>query len=184
MSFTDKKTLSKTALAIENYIIAKDGNRPDLLRRAFISDASLEMIVQTNAISFPSNAAGREAIADILVSKFGATYENVYTFCLGEQPSPNAASHTHKWLVGMSTKATGEVRLGCGFYEWQFQPVSGLVERLCITIEHMHIYPAAQLRPVMEWLQSLPYPWCPLGEIFEQAPQVSDIAPIIDYLKD
>lgn len=130
------------ALAIEKYILAKDGNRPDLLRQSFASGATLDMVLNTNVISFPSHVAGRAGISDVLVSRFGETYENVYTFCLGEAPSNSAAHHANKWLVGMSTKATGELRVGCGRYDWHFSSTTGLVQHLTITIEHMHVYPA------------------------------------------
>ncbi|MDH8318903.1 hypothetical protein QIG98_27885, partial [Klebsiella pneumoniae] len=62
--------------------LAKDGNRPFLMQRAFDANAELEMVVKTDAISFPSTARGVKAIADVLVHRFGIDYENVYTVCL------------------------------------------------------------------------------------------------------
>jgi len=149
-----------TARSIEKYILAKDGNRPDLLRHCLTSDATLEMVVHTDTISFPPYISGRADIADILVRRFGQCYENVYTFCLGEPPKFGATTHTCKWFVGMSVKATGELRIGCGEYHWRFLPTLGLVTHLCITIEHMQACAAQDLESVMNWLQSLNYPWC------------------------
>jgi hypothetical protein len=48
--------------AVSTYILAKDGNRPFLMRRAFANDAELEMIVKTDAISFPNSAKGLSAL--------------------------------------------------------------------------------------------------------------------------
>jgi hypothetical protein len=48
--------------AVSTYILAKDGNRPFLMRRAFAENAELEMVVKTDAISFPSLAKGVSAI--------------------------------------------------------------------------------------------------------------------------
>lgn len=48
--------------AISTYFHAKDGNRPFLMRRAFAEDVQLEMVVNTEAISFPSSAKGLGAI--------------------------------------------------------------------------------------------------------------------------
>lgn len=169
--------------AITTYILAKDGNRPDLLRQAFAPQATLEMIVNTSAISFPSRVEGAAAIAQVLVSRFNQQYENIYTFCLGEPPASGAPAHTCKWLVGMSVKETAEVRVGCGHYHWQFDPVSGLAVQLTIRIEHMQVSTADDVRPVMDWLQGLGYPWCKTGDVIAQAPQLGNIVPVIEYLK-
>ena len=40
--------------AVSSYFRAKDGNRPFLLRRAFAEDVHLEMVVKTDALSFPN----------------------------------------------------------------------------------------------------------------------------------
>ena len=68
--------------AVSTYFYAKDGNRPVLMRRAFAPDVALEMIVKTEAISFPSSARGVEAVEEILCRRFANDFENVYTFCL------------------------------------------------------------------------------------------------------
>lgn len=167
------------AQAIKHYILAKDGNRPHLLRQAFASDATLEMVVHTGAISFPPTVEGRDGIAEVLVRRFGQTYENVYTFCIGEPPAEEATEHHCTWLVGMSDKATGDLRFGCGQYDWQFD--SGLATHLKITIEQMLVCPAAEVEPVMDWLQQVSYPWCPTGQL-QSAPALASIAGVLEYL--
>lgn len=168
------------AQAIANYILAKDGNRPHLLRQSLTTHATLEMIVHTGTISFPPKVEGRDGIAEVLVRRFGQTYENVYTFCIGEPPADDATEHHCKWLVGMSDKATGDLRFGCGQYAWQFD--SGLATHLTITIEQMLVCPAAEVEPVMDWLQDVSYPWCPTGQL-QSAPALASIAGVLDYLK-
>ena len=78
--------------AVTTYFLAKDGNRPFLMRRAFAEDVELQMVVKTDAISFPESAKGVAAIEDILGRRFATDFENVYTFCL-ERPS--AAHRRH-----------------------------------------------------------------------------------------
>ncbi|MNR10769.1 hypothetical protein D3C85_1270340 [compost metagenome] len=175
--------MQSTARTIEHYILAKDGNRPDLLRQCFAAHATLEMVVRTGAISFPPTVDGRAGIADILARRFGQTYENVYTFCLGAPPTTGATTHRCKWLVGMSVKATGELRVGCGDYLWRFLPESGLAEHLSITIEHMQACPAQDLEPVMDWLQRLNYPWCLPGDMMAAAPPLGALDQVIEYLE-
>ena len=83
---------------IATYIRAKDGNRPLLIRQAFAKDFELEMNVKTDAISFPNSAKGLEAITDVLVCRFAANFENIFTFCLSQ---PSATDRRHSMpLVG------------------------------------------------------------------------------------
>ncbi|MFW0754817.1 hypothetical protein ACN1C3_08680 [Pseudomonas sp. H11T01] len=168
--------------SIQQYINAKDGNRPHLLRQAFMPDARLDMVVHTGSISFPPHVEGLGPIGDVLVSRFGQTFENVYTFCLGCPPEPDAKTFRCKWLVAMTDKTSGEVRVGCGLYEWQFSPESGLVERLTITIEYMKTLPATDLHAIMEWVSRLDYPWCRPEELVSKAPDIGALEEVILYV--
>lgn len=171
------------ARVIGNYIRAKDGNRPFLMRHAFAADATLEMTVRTDAISFPSSAAGRDAITEILVRRFSADYENVYTFCLSAPPEPASRQFSCDWLVGTSSRVGGEIRVGCGRYDWWF--TSGqycAAVRLGIVIEVMRILPPDHLDEVMTWLSTLPYPWCPPAEASAGMPAIEELEGIAKYL--
>lgn len=168
---------------ISTYILAKDGNRPFLMKRAFAENAQLEMVVKTDAISFPSSAKGLDAIEDILIRRFGIDYENLYTFCLSR---PSALDRHHfacHWLVGMSAKSDGQIRVGCGRYDWYFTSDEAcLVEKLVIAIDVMKIFPAIELAATMSWLSSLPYPWCTADEAVRDMPRASEFAEIEAYL--
>jgi len=167
------------AQAIGTYIQAKDGNRPCLMRHAFVEDAVLEMVVKTDAITFPASASGLDAITDVLIRRFVQDYENVYTFCLTPPPHARVDRFSCGWLVGMSSRVGGVVRVGCGHYEWQFRAAAdGLVERLRITIERMHIFPPDCLGAIMGWLDDLPYPWCSATEAAKNMPALPELARI------
>jgi len=168
---------------IATYIRAKDENRPHLMASAFAPGAQLTMDVKTDAISFPSQSDGRDAITRVLVQDFGKTYENVYTFCLTEPPQRTAAEFSCDWLVGMSAIADGAVRVGCGRYDWRFETTaSHLVSELRITIKAMLVLPASALGTVMPWLSSMPYPWCDAGRMREAMPQIEALEPVRRYL--
>ncbi len=176
--------MSTPSEAVSTYILAKDGNRPFLMRRAFAEDAELEMVVKTDAISFPGSAKGVSAIEDILVRRFGFDYENVYTFCLSQPSKANRRHFPCHWLVGMSAKKDGQVRIGCGRYDWYFRPnMECRVERLVITIDVMKIFPAADLAASMNWLSGLPYPWCAPDDAVRAIPAIEGFAGIETYLK-
>ncbi|MEE4075737.1 hypothetical protein V2I49_10370 [Pseudomonas viridiflava] len=170
--------------SIQQYIKAKDGNRPHLLDQAFAPDAVLDMLVRTGSISFPPHLEGLGPIGEVLVRRFGQTFENVYTFCLGRPPEPEASTYRCTWLVGMSDKHSGEARVGCGLYEWQFSPESRLVEKLTITIEHMKTLPATELHSIMEWLSPLDYPWCAPETVVSNAPGIDTLGEVIQYVRD
>ncbi len=164
------------------YLRAKDGNRPHLLTQAFTEYASLAMLVNTGAISFPPLSSGREAIAEVLVRRFSRTYENVYTLCLADPPGERDTRFACDWLVVMTERESGAVRVGCGRYDWCFSPESHLAERLAITIETMQSLPPRDLGPVMNWVSDLPYPWCTPELAINSAPDIGDLGPVFDYI--
>jgi hypothetical protein len=167
------------AQAIGTYIQAKDGNRPCLMRRAFVDDAVLEMVVKTDVIAFPASARGLDAITDVLIRRFVEDYENVYTFCLAPPPHGRTDRFSCRWLVGMSSRSSGAPRVGCGRYDWQFRAAAdGMVEQLKITIERMHILPPDRLGAIMGWFDELPYPWCSAAEATKNMPALRELAHI------
>lgn len=167
---------------LSTYFRAKDENRPHLMASAFSESASLEMVLNTGTISFPPQSCGLAAIADVLVSRFAQTYENVYSFYL-QRPAPTASSFVCNWLVGMSEKASGAVRVGCGRYDWRFEQESPfLVGGLTITVEAMQVLPSVNLRPVMAWLSKLPYPWCSARAALASAPSIVGLEPVLQYV--
>jgi hypothetical protein len=168
--------------AVKTYILAKDGNRPFLMSQAFAQNAELEIVVKTDAISFPGSAKGIAALEDILVRRFGLEFENVYTFCLAEPPGTGCTHFACYLLVGMSAKANGQIRVGCGRYDWYFGG-QGQVEKLVIAVDVMKVLPAEALAASMTWLSALPYPWCSADEALKRMPALDGLAEIETYLK-
>jgi hypothetical protein len=173
------RTPSNSILA---YIQAKDGNRPHLMAHAFTDDASLTMVVNTGNITFPPATTGRDNIAEILVRRFGQTYENIYTFCLTVPPKNQDSAFSCDWLVAMTEKDSGAVRVGCGRYDWYFAEDSHLVQRLSITIETMQTLPASTLDSVMAWVSVLPYPWCSADAVTSGAPDIEGLSAVLAYI--
>lgn len=171
---------------LRDYIRAKDENRPHLIPRVFCESACLEMRVKTQNISFPAVSQGAATIADVLSRRFNQTYENIYTFYLDKPVAGSAnppAVFACDWLVGMSEKATGAVRVGCGRYEWVFQQdAPHCVERLAITIEAMQTLPAWRLPDVLAWLLGLDYPWSSARAVYDSAPAITLLDPVLRYL--
>ncbi|SOE98761.1 hypothetical protein SAMN05446635_6742 [Burkholderia sp. OK233] len=167
--------------SIEMYIDAKDGNRPHLMADAFEVDAELAMKVETDEISFPTQLKGVDDISTVLVSQFARTYENIYTFCIGTPPGAVSAFHC-KWLVCMTEKASGAVRVGFGRYAWHCSNSTGKISRLQITIQEMKTLPVEVSPVILGWAQRLPYPWCPQDLPAQSAPNVPSVQRITQAL--
>jgi hypothetical protein len=170
---------------IETYIRAKDTNRPHLMSTAFAPDVSLEMVVRAGSISFPPRSLGLDAVTDVLIRQFGRTYENVYTFCLCAPPASDEPQFSCAWLVGMSEKESGGLRLGSGRYAWSFRLERG-VRKVCglkITIDQMSTLPASLVPAAMSWLGQLPYPWCPVETVMETVPRIAEFAHVTGQLE-
>ncbi len=175
--------MQNPADAILAYFHAKDGNRPHRMAEAFTEDASLHMLVRQGAITFPPVSKGREAITDTLVRRFAVSYENVYTFCLSNPPAPqDGLAFSCDWLVAMTEKDSRAVRVGCGRYDWCFEPTSGLACRLDIRIEAMQSLPPDTTNSVMQWVSALPYPWCSSEQVLRCAPPLQDLGPVLAYI--
>ncbi|MCC7216549.1 MAG: hypothetical protein IT517_07230 [Burkholderiales bacterium] len=169
--------------AIECYLRAKDENRPFLMERAFAVDAVLEVVAAAGTIAFPPVTRGRDGIADILVRRFAQAYENVRTFCLAGAPPVDAAEFSCAWLVGMSEKESGRVRVGCGRYDWRFEHhTPRRADRLAITIRSMESIDPGHLAPVMAWLSSMPYPWCPAARALAGLPALAALDTVRAHL--
>lgn len=169
--------------SIHAYIRAKDQNRPYLMRHAFAEDAALKMIVKTEAISFPPLSKGIDSITEVLVRRFAQSFENVLTFCLAEPPKEDPRRFSCDWMVGMSERGSGDLRVGCGRYDWLFQAHEPFLAReLTITIEFMTVLPPVTLDAIMSWLSGLPYPWCPAQTAVVGAPKVQGLREILDYV--
>ncbi|MBR0693380.1 hypothetical protein JQ553_09140 [Bradyrhizobium lablabi] len=177
-------TVINAAAAISTYILAKDGNRPQLMKHAFAEDCELEIVAKTDAISFPRSARGLEQITRVLVTDFGEQFSDIRTFGLS-RPSSDHLPHFHcDWLVGMSSRQGGAVRVGCGHYGWQFDHADdGRVKKLVIDIEIMCVLPVETAGPIMQWLDELPYPWCSHVRAREGMPTIDGLRPVECFLR-
>ena len=169
------------ANAVQTYIRAKDENRPHLMHNAFTPDANLEMRVETENISFPPKAKGIERITQVLVRDFGRANENVYTFCLNKIPTDDETDFQCPYLVGMSDKETESIRVGCGYYNWQFG-ANELVHDLTITIKSMVILASSHQQAIMDWLSHLPHPWCPAETAAKTMPSIFELKEVRQFL--
>ena len=166
---------------LRGYFHAKDENRPHLLEDVFASNAELLIHNLSANIAFPAFTQGRSAIAEVLVRSFSLSNENVYSFYLG-RPPPNVRLFKCPWLVGMSERSSGHVRVGCGTYEWAFEPhAPHMASRLVVTIEAMQVLPIAESAVVFAWLRALNYPWSSAEDALQGIPGTSFCLPSLNF---
>lgn len=172
-----------TRSLLRDYLRAKDENRVLFLRRGFAPDVSLVMVLNTDDIQFPAQSLGVDAVADTLAVRFNQTYENIFTFYLGSPPDDATTEAFHcGWMVGMTEKATGNVRVGCGNYEWLFDLQPYRVKGLRITIEHMRTLTPDRGDAVFDWLLASPYPFADPHALAAAMPGIEALAPVKAFL--
>lgn len=168
--------------AIQHYILAKDSNRPFLLNKAFTENATLQMVVWTDSIAFPPSSIGREAIADTLVRQFNQKYENIYTICIGVRPEIELENFSCNWMVVMTEKKNGSLRVGCGRYDWTFGHTENKIQALTITIDIMETVTLSSLAPAIVWVSSLSYPWCEISTVAKALPDIPAVHRVVRHL--
>lgn len=145
-------------LLIENYIKAKDTNKPHLMKNSFKMNANLEIIVNSKNINFPQNSSGLSAITKVLIQDYNANFENVYTLCFEEKSFEQDSSFGFRWFVTMNDRKTKELKAGFGTYIWSFD--EDLVSSLEIRIDQMNVIEESFKDEVIDSISKLPYPWC------------------------
>jgi len=167
---------------LRGYFHAKDENRPHLLKDVFTAGAKLTIRNQSANIAFPAFTQGRSAVAEVLVRSFALSNENVYSFYLA-RPLLGVREFTCPWLVGMSERSSGHVRVGCGIYEWAFEPhAPHMASRLVVAIEAMQVLPLTESEGVFAWLQALNYPWSSPEAALQSIPSHELLTPIAQFL--
>jgi hypothetical protein len=170
---------------LENYIRAKDDNKPYLMAEVFSLNAELTMKVNSENIVFPPKTVGLEAITDVLVRRFSENFENVFTFCFSDSLKGSAVEVSCAWLVVMNEKRGRECRVGCGRYDWQYVDEDKiLVSTLTISIEQMLVVDADQTALIMAWVEELSYPFCYSVEAINIMPDIAALSPVREYLSN
>ena len=180
----DEMTIKTQQDLVLKYICAKDKNRPHLMSEVFTSNASLEMKLQTQNISFPSQTTGLENITEVLVSTFSESYEKVHTFCISDTIKNHEQMLTSDWIVCMSEKSSGDVRIGYGVYDWIFtKDENTKVKHLTIKIEEMFTLEKEYSSIFFDWVGELSYPLCNLETVFKNSPKIEALKSIENYFR-
>lgn len=170
---------------IHTYLRAKDESRPILFRQVFLKEGRFQTRF---SIDTDFNQGGMRHGLDTITQTFqqlGAGFENIFTTCPIESAFYNDVGQLESsWVVGMTGRNEGQVRLAAGSYLWTFDSDSGLVKELDVLMEHMLVLPAHHAESILSWLSPLPQPWCRSVELLERMPHLSELQPVRDYFSN
>ena len=172
---------------LEKYLEAKDLNRPLLILDCYTPDAVLTYSIATDTISFPDKVLGADAIAQTLVRDFRKKFDCCKTYYVCDSiVNGDPRIEFMPWLVIMRQMSNAALRVGKGYYRWQFESaVSEL--RVCamhIYIERMDIIDddGGKIRHVLQ--SALPYPWLPTATLRATFASLVEHAQGFHFLKD
>ena len=160
---------------IGRYVQGKDGNQAHLFKAVFTTDAVLKMLVQSEQIDFPSEVIGLEAITQTLCTDFNQRFENIRTLCFLDSVLRSNNLMNCRWLVGMTSKETGELHIGYGEYHWTFELDESPLplhqaKKLTIVIDDMILIPEEHAADCMAWVESCTYPWAIATDTLSKMP--------------
>lgn len=170
---------------LEAYLEAKDLNRPSVILECYAPDAVLTYSIATDTISFPDKILGADAIAQTLVRDFGKKFDRCKTYYVCDSIVERSQRIDFiPWLVIMREVSNSALRVGKGYYRWQFESgQTGL--RVCamhIHIERMDIIEDRDGKTLHVLQSELPYPWLPPATLLETLGRLTKQAPGFAFL--
>lgn len=165
---------------VADYLVAKDNNKPHLMRKVFAEAAELRMQVASSNISFPPRVAGEAEITATLVQRFNESHQDIYTFCLPESLAEQQDCFACRWFVCMQDKNSGEIKIGAGGYRWY--PDDRQIICLDIDIEQMQLCSAGLQGVIFDWAEQLPWPWCSAETALQTLPDLSELTSLRAFL--
>jgi hypothetical protein len=155
---------------LEAYLKAKDLNRPYLILECFTPNAVLTYSIATDTISFPGKVMGADAITQTLVRDFRQKFDRCRTYYVCDSMGDRGQRIDFiPWLVIMRETSNSALRVGKGYYRWQFESEETRM-RVCamhIHIERMDILEDRDGETLHALQSELAYPWLPPAMLLE-----------------
>jgi len=177
--------MNKPKDLLEAYLEAKDLDRPSLILECYAPNAVLTYSIATDTISFPSKVLGADAIAQTLVRDFRKKFDRCKTYYVCDSIIDRGQRIDFMpWLVIMREVSNSALRVGKGYYRWQFESDETRM-RVCamhIHIERMDIIERRDGKTLDALQSELPYPWLPPATLLETFERLMKQAPGFEFL--
>ena len=143
---------------VRAYLEAKDYQRPHRFAEAFTDDARFRTTFAFDTDWNSSDAVhGLPAITETF-RRLGAGFENLVTFCLPESLRWEDDALHMRWVVFMTGRKSGQIRVAWGDYQWRFTAINRRATSLDV---HMHAMRELPSNPrLLDWAMALPHVWC------------------------
>ena len=170
---------------LEAYLEAKDLDRPSLILECYTPNAILTYSIATDTISFPNKVLGADAIAQTLVRDFRQRFDRCKTYYVCDAIVACGQRIAFiPWLVIMREVSNSALRVGKGYYRWQFESEETRM-RVCamhIHIERMDILEDRDGKTLHALQSELAYPWLPPATLVETFERLMKQAPRFAFL--
>ncbi len=169
---------------LEKYVEGKDLDKHEILEEIYLSSARVLFRIESGNISFPSEIIGNREIAKTLSADFNKKYDNIKTYYISCDFSKmdNLMISDQPWLVVMREIENDTIRIGTGYYDWEFSrhTSDGLkISKHIIKIGVMLSLPGVWLSLLKELQGRLSYPWVDriqVMEILAGSPQLFEVS--------
>ncbi len=181
-------TKNKITKLLEKYVEGKDLDRYQILEDIYCQTATVSFEIVSDNINFPNEIYGNVEIAKILSADFNKKYDLVRTYYLSNS-FPNICNlliSQQNWLVIMRDRTSGSIRIGTGYYNWEFE--NKKESELKIKHHKIFIYamlelPSDSLDLLHELQQKFTYPWIEKEVVVQSLEPFEDLKIINNYLK-
>ena len=181
-------TMNNISNLLEKYIEGKDLDRHSLLEEIYCPNAVVSFKIEADNINFPSEIRGNVEIAKVLSADFNKKYDLVKTYYLSNDfsKSETLVIREQNWLVIMKERSNGNIRIGTGYYNWEFEGHNQSelkIKRHKIFIYAMLDLPKESIILLHNLQKSIKYPWVGKAEVIQALFPFEKLKPICDYLK-
>ena len=168
---------------LEQYIIGKDQNQPQILETIYDNEAEVEFELNTDIITFPDKISGNTSIARALSADFNLKYEEVRTYYLSKNILAQNDIKQQPWLVVMKEVGNDLTRVGAGYYNWKFthhnNDLKIIKHKIYIhAMIEIHDIESNQLEEIQEILD---YPWVEKRAVVDIFKRYKNLTEITEY---
>ena len=180
--------IEKISDLLEKYIQGKDLDKYQILEEIYCSTAIVSFEIKAGNIKFPDEVHGNIEIAKVLSADFNKTYDLVKTYYLSSYfpDIDKLVISEQNWLVIMRDRANGNIQVGTGYYNWEFENQNDAdlkIKSHKIFIYAMLELPSEALYLLKKVQENLKYPWVEKKKVTEVLKQYEELSIITNYLK-
>jgi len=163
------------------YLHAKDCGVPARFADAFTPDATF-----TSRFEFETSFSDEEPRVGLaaIAETFGLLTkhcDNITTLCTLDSVVTDGDTLRNKWIVAMTNRDSGCIRVAWGDYVWTMDPEAERARSLIVNMRHMAEMGPEHAEVVLVWLRALPAPWCDGQALVVDMPALLGLVNLREY---